>query len=171
MIQNCGYLSELHDKLLRDALVFGIDSDIVRKKCIAERNNLTLKKAREITRTDEATRLQLQAMKSEVDTTHVNSLHRAKGNAKPKQRGQRDNKARKQRNIKQLSTDAAMSPTRATTSVQLAVLNATIATNAAISARFAGKETKCTKYKTIQLVNKKITLTCAMMICSWDHLR
>ena len=102
LIQNSGYLSTLHDELLRDALVFGVDSDIVRKKCIAEGNDLTLKKAREIARTDEATRLQLKAMTSEADTTHVNSLHRAKGNAKPKQRGQRDNKARKQRNDKHL---------------------------------------------------------------------
>ena len=68
------------------------------------RNDLTLKKAREIARTDEATRQQLQAMTSEADTTHVNSLHRAKGNtkSKTKQRGPRDDKARKQRNDKQL---------------------------------------------------------------------
>ena len=49
---------------------------------------LTLKKAREIVRTDKATRLQLQATTSEADTTQVNSEHRAKGNAKTKQRGQ-----------------------------------------------------------------------------------
>ena len=104
LIQNSGgYLSELHDELLRDALVFGVDSDVVRKKYIAEENDLTLKKAREIARTDEATRQQLQAMTSEADTTHVNSLHRAKGNTKrkTKQRGPRDDKARKQRNDKQ----------------------------------------------------------------------
>ena len=58
--------------------------------------------AREIARTDEATRLQLQAMASEADATQVNSLPRAKGNANTKQRGQRDNKSRKQRNDKQL---------------------------------------------------------------------
>lgn len=140
LIQNSGgYLSELHDELLREALVFGVDSDVVRKKCIAEGNDLTLKKAREIARTDEATRQQLQAMTSEADTTHVNSLHRAKGNtkSKTKQRGPRDDKARKQRNDKQPCTDAAMSPTRATKNVQLTVLNATIATNAVISAKFA----------------------------------
>ena len=32
LIQISGYLSELHDELLRDALVLGVDSDIVRKK-------------------------------------------------------------------------------------------------------------------------------------------
>ena len=60
MIQNSGYLSELHDELLKDALVFGVDSDIVRKKCIAQGNRI-----------DEATRLQLQAMTIEADTTQV----------------------------------------------------------------------------------------------------
>lgn len=74
-----------------------------------------------------------------ADATHVNSLYRAKGNtkSKTKQRGPRDDKARKQRNDKQPCTDAAMSPTRATKNVQLTVLNATIATNAVISAKFA----------------------------------
>lgn len=75
LIQNRGYLSKLHDELLPDAL------DIVWKKFIAEGNDLTLKKPREIACTDKATRLQLQA------------LHRAKDNTKTKQRGQRDNKA------------------------------------------------------------------------------
>lgn len=143
-------MSELHDELLKDALVFGIDSDIVRKECIAEGNDLTLKKPREIARSDEATRLQLQAMTIEVDTTQVNSLQRAKGNAKTKQRGQRDKENKE--TTSNYATDAAMSPIQA-------VLNATIATNAVISAKFARKETRYTKYRTIQPVNKKITLT------------
>ena len=52
---------------------------------------------------------QLQAMSSEPDTIYVNSLHRAKGNTETKQRGQRDNKARKQRNESNYATDATMS--------------------------------------------------------------
>ena len=40
LIQNSGYPTELHDELMRDALVFGVDSDVVRKKCIAEGNDL-----------------------------------------------------------------------------------------------------------------------------------
>ena len=139
--------------------MFGVDSDTVRKKCIAEGNHLTLKKVKEIARTDEATRQQLQAMSSEADTTYVNSLHRAKGNTETKQRGQRDNKARKQRNESNYATDAAMSPTRATKSVQLAVFNAIIAINAVILAKFAKKGSKYTKYKTIQPANKKIIPT------------
>ena len=63
----------------------------------------TQESQRKIARTDEATRQQLQAMTS-ADTTHVNSLYRAKGNtkSKTKQRGPRDDKARKQRNDMQL---------------------------------------------------------------------
>ena len=62
LIQNSGYPADLHDELMRDALVFGVDSEIVRKKCIAEENALTFQKAREIARTEEATRMQLEAM-------------------------------------------------------------------------------------------------------------
>ena len=51
LIQNSGYPDDIHDELMRDALVFGVDSDTIRKKCIAEGNELTLIKAREITRT------------------------------------------------------------------------------------------------------------------------
>ena len=43
LIQNSGYPADMNDELLRDALVFGVDSDTVRKKCIPERNKLTLK--------------------------------------------------------------------------------------------------------------------------------
>ena len=84
LIQNSGYLSELHDELLRDALVFGVDSDMVWKKCIAERNDLTLKKPREIAHSDEATRLQLQAITSEADTMQHKSTHYTEPKTTPK---------------------------------------------------------------------------------------
>jgi len=51
---------------MRDTLVFGTDSEEVRRKCIARGNDLTFAKAKEIARTDEATQLQLKAMS---DTT------------------------------------------------------------------------------------------------------
>lgn len=60
LILNSGYTSELHDA----PLVFGAEN--VRRKCIAEGNDLALKKAREIARTDEATTLQLQTMSNET---------------------------------------------------------------------------------------------------------
>ena len=100
LIQNSDYSSEPHDELLRDAFVFAADSDNVRKKCIAEGNDLTLKKAREIARTDKATKLQPHAMSNETDM-QVNSLHRPRGYIKTKQRSQRDNRANcKQRHNK-----------------------------------------------------------------------
>ena len=71
LIQNSGYPADLHDELMRDALVFGVDSEVVRKKCIAEGNALTFQKAREIARTEEATRMQLEAM---AVTSQIHSL-------------------------------------------------------------------------------------------------
>jgi len=44
-----GYLPHLFDKLERDTLVFGTDSEEVRRKCIARGNDLTFSKAKEIT--------------------------------------------------------------------------------------------------------------------------
>ena len=98
---------------------------------------------------------QLQAMSSEPDTIYVNSLHRAKGNTETKQRGQRDNKARKQTNESNYATDAAMSPKRATKSVQLAVFNAIIAINAVILAKFAEKEASAQSTKPHNRQTKK----------------
>ena len=59
---------------MRDSLVFGAESDAVRKKCTAEGNSLTFKKAREITLAEEATRLQMKAMGNPQDQSEVNSL-------------------------------------------------------------------------------------------------
>ncbi|EDO33844.1 predicted protein [Nematostella vectensis] len=60
------------------------DSDAVRKKCIAEGNSLSFKRAREIAHTEEATRLQMNAMSDPQNQREVNSI-------------QNNNKARKQR--------------------------------------------------------------------------
>ena len=99
LIQNSGYPDSMHDEMLRDALVFGVDSDTIRKKCIAEGNSLTFTKAREIARTDEATRMQLEAMSNGITSpAQVNSVQRSKnheahkGKTKPsysKQRGKK----------------------------------------------------------------------------------
>ena len=60
---------------MRDALAFGVVSDVVRKKCIAEGNDLNLRKAREIARTEEATRQQLKMMSNDTSNpTQVDSL-------------------------------------------------------------------------------------------------
>ena len=77
LIQSSGYIPDLHNELMRDTLVFGTDSEEVRRKCIARGNDLTFAKAKKITRTDEAT--QLKAM---TDTTtpkqeegEINAMH------------------------------------------------------------------------------------------------
>ena len=41
LIKNSGYPVDMNDESLHDALVFGVDSDTVRKKCIAEGNKVT----------------------------------------------------------------------------------------------------------------------------------
>ncbi len=110
LIQNSGYPTELHDELMRDALVFGVDSDVVRKKCIAEGNDLNLRKAREIARTEEATRQQLKMMSNDTSNpTQVDSLQKgrkawrgstSRGKTKPlsdRQKGQKGYKERKER--------------------------------------------------------------------------
>ena len=56
---------------MRDTLLFGVDSEVVRKKCIAEGNTITSQKAGEIARTEEATRMQLEAM---TVTSQIHSL-------------------------------------------------------------------------------------------------
>ena len=96
LIQNSGYPAEL-----QDALVFGIDSDSIRKKCITEGNELALKKAEEITCTEEATKQQLKMMGKDVaKPTQVDSLQKGmsrslnRGKTKPlfnKQNGQQNN--------------------------------------------------------------------------------
>lgn len=56
LIQNGGYPTDMHDELLRDALLFEVDSNIVGKICIAEGNKLTFQNAREIAHSQEATK-------------------------------------------------------------------------------------------------------------------
>ena len=82
LIQSSGYPPDLHDELMRDTLVFGTNSEEVRRKCIARGNDLTLAKAKKIARTDEATQMQLKAM---TDTTpkqeegEVNAISKGNG--------------------------------------------------------------------------------------------
>ena len=82
LIQSSGYPPDLHDELMRDTLVFGTDSEEVRRKCIARGNDLTFTKAKEIARTDEATQMLLKAM---TDTTpkqeegEVNAISKGNG--------------------------------------------------------------------------------------------
>ena len=71
LIQSSGYPQELHDELMRDTLVFGTDSEEVRRKCIARGNELTFTKAKEIARTEEATQIQLKAMSDSLPPSQL----------------------------------------------------------------------------------------------------
>ena len=94
LIQNSGYSTDMHDKLLRDALVFGVDSDIVRKKGIAEGNKLTLQKAREIARTEEATKMQLEAMANHSQINLLNKKDFSKGKTQPRNKPSKGEKGK-----------------------------------------------------------------------------
>ena len=100
LIQNSGYSTDMHDELLRDALVFGVDSDTVRKKCIAEGNKLTLQKAREIARKEEATKMQLEAMANHSQINLLNKKDFSKGKTQPRNKpskGQKGHKGKEHR--------------------------------------------------------------------------
>lgn len=89
-----------------DALVFGVDSDTVRKKCIAEGNELTFGKAREIARTEEATGRQLEMMTRDVpNPMQVDSLQKNRkrkiiqGRIKPLYDRQKGQNVRKEKTV------------------------------------------------------------------------
>ena len=82
LIQSSGYPPDLHDELMREKLVFGTDSEEVRRKCIARGNDLTFAKAKEIARTDEATQMQLKAMTDNTpkqEEGEVNAMSKGNG--------------------------------------------------------------------------------------------
>ena len=103
LIQNSGYSTDMDDELLRDALVFGVDSDIVRKKCIAEGNKLTLQKAREIARTEEATKMQLEAMANHSQINLLTKKDFSKVKTQPRNKPSKGQKGHKGKNIDKLT--------------------------------------------------------------------
>lgn len=78
LVQNSGYNADMLDELMRDTLVFGVDSDTVRRKCIAEGNGLTYEKAKQIARTEEATRMQIKFMNEPLIPNQVDALKHKK---------------------------------------------------------------------------------------------
>lgn len=59
-MKKCGYLDQ--DDVIRDAIVYGIQDDKVREKCIGEGSNLTLEKAINFARTSYISMQQIQSM-------------------------------------------------------------------------------------------------------------
>lgn len=76
----------MNNELLHDALVLGVDSDTVQKKCIAEGNKLILHKAREIARTEEVTKMQLAAMKNYHQVNLLDKKDFSKGKTQSKKK-------------------------------------------------------------------------------------
>ena len=106
---------------------------------------------------------QWQTKQIKYKSTHYKE---PKAMQKPNKEARETTKPENKETTSNYASDVAMIPIQATKSVQLVVLNATVATNGVVSAKFARKETKYTKYSTIQPVTKKITLTWPMMVCS-----
>ena len=60
-----------HERFLRDFLVFGMNSQRVRKECLKEGNSLTFQKAKDVAKAEESADTQLKLMKK---TTEVNTV-------------------------------------------------------------------------------------------------
>ena len=59
---------------MHDTLVFGTDSEEVRRKCIARGNELKFTKAKEIAPTEEATQMKLKAMSDSLPPSQLQQL-------------------------------------------------------------------------------------------------
>ena len=85
-VQDCGYVQteevKMAEEMTRDTLVFGINNEKIKFKCILKGNSLTLQKAIEIARSEVATSAQVK----ELDTPLEASLDQLK--RKPHKKGQ-----------------------------------------------------------------------------------
>ena len=62
LIDDAGYSGVMKEEMLRDTLIFGINSDKVRKDAIAKGNSLTYKSVYDLAKTEESTKAQMQAI-------------------------------------------------------------------------------------------------------------
>ena len=67
LVDDSGYLAAVKDESLRDALVFGLRSDKVRRDAIAKGNELTFQQVYELAKVDESTRAQMKAITQSED--------------------------------------------------------------------------------------------------------
>ena len=82
LLAECDYPRQAKDRILRDTLVFGVKSEIVRRDAIDDGDTLTVAKLVQLAETQEATEAQLTAIKAEVSTT--THAERNKPQKKPK---------------------------------------------------------------------------------------
>ena len=80
LVDDSGYPAAVKQETLRDALVFGLKSDKVRRDAIAKGNELTFQQVYEFAKVDESTRVQMKAI-----TQHEGSseLHAVRSRKKP----------------------------------------------------------------------------------------
>lgn len=62
LIDDAGYSGVTKEEMLRDTLIFGINSDKVRKDAIAKGNSITFKSVYDLAKTEESTKAQMQAI-------------------------------------------------------------------------------------------------------------
>ncbi len=78
LAQTCNFCACLHDSLIRDRLVLGINDKVLQKKLLQDRN-LTLSRAIDICRSNETMKKQLKSLKqSNEDTVHIDMVYNNK---------------------------------------------------------------------------------------------
>ena len=79
LVDDSGYLSAVvKEDALRDTLVFGLRSDMVRRDAIAKGNGLTFQQVYELAKVDESTRAQMKAITQNEDKTELHAVRSKK---------------------------------------------------------------------------------------------
>ena len=73
LLNDCGYDAAIHDKMIRDSIVFGVKSSKIREKLINEGSDLTLQKCLDIARTYELSQEQLEVIDNQASINYVKS--------------------------------------------------------------------------------------------------
>ena len=88
LAQTCNFCACLHDSLIRDHLVLGINDKALQKKLLQDRN-LTLSRAIDICRSNETMKKELKSLKqSNEDTVHIDMVYNNKTPEKTETRQQ-----------------------------------------------------------------------------------
>ncbi len=82
LVGDAGYPAAQHNRFIRDYLVFGMNSDNVRKECLKVGNDLTLQKARELAKAEESVIRHLQHMGA-VGASIVNAVGASRTQRRP----------------------------------------------------------------------------------------
>ena len=78
LIDDGGYRADIKEEMLRDTLVFGVQSDKVRRDAIAKGNELTFKQVYDLAKVDETTRAQMKVITKDNSSTELHSVRSRK---------------------------------------------------------------------------------------------